>query len=121
MLCSKTFCKLVHSGLPITETSLSTLDNGTFFDTTRTSDSEYYVVLMEGSDNQFFRFRSDYFKIYQDRTGQELNGFKRFMSTGVRAEYLESVFPAETFPALQTIQTGRPIEQIDIPCMNLHN
>jgi len=51
-------------------------------------------------------FRWDYFKIYKERTGKELEGFKRFMSEGVRTEYLESVFPAESFPALQTIQTG---------------
>jgi len=51
-------------------------------------------------------FRWDYFQLYQDRTGQELEGFKRFKSGGVRTEYLESVFPAESFPAWQTIQTG---------------
>lgn len=28
------------------------------------------------------------------------------MDAGVRSEYLESVFPAESFPAWQTIQTG---------------
>jgi len=51
-------------------------------------------------------FRWDYFEIYKQRTGKDLEGFRRFMSEGVRTEYLESVFPAESFPAWQTIQTG---------------
>ena len=54
----------------------------------------------------YSRFRWDYFRIYKRRTGKELEGFRRFMSEGVRTEYLESVFPAESFPAWQTIQTG---------------
>eukprot|EP00091_Calanus_sinicus_P023846 TRINITY_DN8277_c0_g1_i1.p1 TRINITY_DN8277_c0_g1~~TRINITY_DN8277_c0_g1_i1.p1 ORF type:complete len:298 (+),score=72.38 TRINITY_DN8277_c0_g1_i1:94-987(+) len=51
-------------------------------------------------------FRWDYFQIYQERTGNQLEGFKKFMTAGVRTEYLESVFPAESFPAWQTLQTG---------------
>ena len=35
-----------------------------------------------------------------------MEGFNNFMAQGVRTEYLESVFPAESFPAWQTIQTG---------------
>merc|ERR1712106_107618 len=57
------------------------------------------VIVLDG-------FRWDYFKIYKDKTGKDLEGFKRFMSAGVRTEYLESVFLAESFPAWQTIQTG---------------
>lgn len=57
------------------------------------------VIVLDG-------FRWDYFQIYKDRTGKDLEGFKRFMSAGVRTKYLESVFPAESFPAWQTIQTG---------------
>jgi len=57
------------------------------------------VIVLDG-------FRWDYFNIYKDRTGKDLEGFKRFMSAGVRTKYLESVFPAESFPAWQTIQTG---------------
>ena len=33
------------------------------------------------------------------------------MSQGVRTEYLKSVFPAESFPAWQTIQTGRCLKK----------
>ena len=54
----------------------------------------------------FFSFRSDYLKLYRQRTRSDLEGFNNFMSQGVRTEYLESVFPAESFPAWQTIQTG---------------
>ena len=61
------------------------------------------------TENLFSRFRWDYFDIYKDRTGKDLEGFKRFMSAGVRTKYLESVFPAESFPALQTIQTGKNV------------
>ena len=53
-----------------------------------------------------FRFRWDYFDKYHEKTGGELVGFQKFMEAGVRSEYLESVFPAESFPAWQTIQTG---------------
>ena len=53
-----------------------------------------------------FRFRWDYFDKYHEKTGGELTGFQKFMDSGVRAQYLESVFPAESFPAWQTIQTG---------------
>ena len=52
------------------------------------------------------RFRWDYFEKYHEKTGRELTGFQKFMDAGVRSEYLESVFPAESFPAWQTIQTG---------------
>ena len=44
--------------------------------------------------------------MYRQRTGSDLEGFTNFMAQGVRTEYLESVFPAESFPAWQTIQTG---------------
>ena len=53
-----------------------------------------------------FRFRWDYFDKYHEKTGGELVGFQKFMEAGVHSEYLESVFPAESFPAWQTIQTG---------------
>ena len=56
--------------------------------------------------NHCFRFRWDYFDKYHEKTGRELTGFQKFMNSGVRAHYLESVFPAESFPAWQTIQTG---------------
>ena len=56
--------------------------------------------------NNIFRFRWDYFQIYRDNTGHDLEGFKQFIAGGVRSKYLESVFPAESFPAWQTIQTG---------------
>ena len=54
----------------------------------------------------FFSFRADYLKMYRQRTRSDLEGFTNFMAQGVRTEYLESVFPAESFPAWQTIQTG---------------
>ena len=44
--------------------------------------------------------------MYRQRTRSDLEGFNNFMAQGVRTEYLESVFPAESFPAWQTIQTG---------------
>ena len=44
--------------------------------------------------------------MYRQRTRSDLEGFTNFMSQGVRTKYLESVFPAESFPAWQTIQTG---------------
>ena len=56
--------------------------------------------------NNIFRFRWDYFQIYRDNTGHDLEGFKQFIAGGVRSKYLESVFPAESFPAWQTLQTG---------------
>ena len=56
--------------------------------------------------NHCFRFRWDYFDKYHEKTGGELTGLQKFMDSGVRAQYLESVFPAESFPAWQTIQTG---------------
>ena len=54
-----------------------------------------------------FSFRADYLKMYRQRTRSDLEGFNNFMAQGVRTEYLESVFPAESFPAWQTIQTGK--------------
>jgi len=57
------------------------------------------VIVIDG-------FRWDYFDKYHEKTGGELTGFQKFMDSGVRAQYLESVFPAESFPAWQTIQTG---------------
>ena len=54
-----------------------------------------------------FRFKSNYLDMYRDRTGRYLDGFHQFMSEGVRTRYLKSVFPAESFPAWQTIQTGK--------------
>ena len=60
----------------------------------------------------FFSFRADYLKMYRQRTRSDLEGFTNFMAQGVRTEYLESVFPAESFPAWQTIQTG---ENCQIP------
>jgi len=57
------------------------------------------VIVIDG-------FRWDYFDKYHEKTGGELVGFQKFMEAGVRSEYLESVFPAESFPAWQTIQTG---------------
>jgi len=57
------------------------------------------VIVIDG-------FRWDYFDKYHEKTGGELTGFQKFMDSGVRAHYLESVFPAESFPAWQTIQTG---------------
>ena len=69
-----------------------------------------------------FRFRWDYFKIYRDMTGHDLEGFKQFIAGGVRAEYLESVFPAESFPAWQTIQTGEPSHlSLSGSCLNKTN
>lgn len=44
--------------------------------------------------------------LYRERTGKDLEGFKQFADNGVRTEWLKSVFPAESFPAWQTIQTG---------------
>ena len=52
------------------------------------------------------RFRWDYFDKYHEKSGGKLVGFQKFMDAGVRSEYLKSVFPAESFPAWQTIQTG---------------
>ena len=36
----------------------------------------------------------------------EYPGFSRFMSQGVHTEYITSVFPSESFPSWQTINTG---------------
>ena len=52
------------------------------------------------------RFRWDYFDKYHEKSGGKLVGFQKFMDAGVRSEYLKSVFPAESLPAWQTIQTG---------------
>ena len=40
-------------------------------------------------------------------TEQELPNFKHFESTGVRAEYVESVFPSLSWPSWTTIVTGQ--------------
>merc|ERR1719184_758011 len=51
------------------------------------------VIVLDG-------FRWDYFSMYREKTGgKNLNYFQAFMKNGVRAQYLESVFPAESFPA----------------------
>ncbi len=39
-------------------------------------------------------------------SGKRFLGFEKFLNGGVKTEYLESVFPAESFPAWQTISTG---------------
>ncbi|XP_023340595.1 ectonucleotide pyrophosphatase/phosphodiesterase family member 6 isoform X2 [Eurytemora carolleeae] len=65
------------------------------------------IIVLDG-------FRWDYMEQYERRTGLTLDGFRAFQSGGVRSEYLESVFPAESFPAWQTLQTGLYPENHDI-------
>ena len=40
------------------------------------------------------------------RSGRDFPHFRRFQTEGVRAEYMKSVFPTESFPTWQTINTG---------------
>ena len=74
-----------------------------------------YFQLKKFSNYFYFSFRWDYLDLYRDRTGRELEGFAQFAAGGVRAEWLKSVFPAESFPAWQTIQTGNNHERIEMP------
>ena len=50
-------------------------------------------------------FRWDYLRRFGVRGGP-FPGFDKFRQGGVETEYLESVFPSESFPAWQTINTG---------------
>lgn len=52
--------------------------------------------------------RWDYLERFSKRSGVNgaFPGFDAFLRGGVRTEYLESVFPSESFPAWQTINTG---------------
>ncbi len=59
----------------------------------------------------FFRFRWDYLDKFELRSGNAFSAFRRFQAEGVSAEYLKSVFPAESFPTWQTINTGRYPDQ----------
>ena len=62
------------------------------------------------------RFRWDYLQSENRQTvnekgknvlrNPEYPGFSRFMSQGVHTEYITSVFPSESFPSWQTINTG---------------
>lgn len=51
-------------------------------------------------------FRWDYLRRFAGRGGGSFPGFDKFRQGGVETEYLESVFPSESFPAWQTINTG---------------
>jgi len=50
-------------------------------------------------------FRWDYLERFAPRGGR-FPGFDNFRRGGVETEYLQSVFPSESFPAWQTINTG---------------
>ena len=52
-----------------------------------------------------FRFRWDLLNRFR-RRGGPFRGFDKFLDGGVQTEYLTSVFPSESFPAWQTINTG---------------
>ena len=62
------------------------------------------------------RFRWDYLpkENQQSVNGEEKNvlkipeypGFAKFMEKGIHTEYISSVFPSESFPSWQTINTG---------------
>jgi len=52
-------------------------------------------------------FRWDHIKRFTNiRKGKRFPGFEQFLAGGVQTEYLTSVFPSESFPAWQTINTG---------------
>ena len=54
-----------------------------------------------------YRFRWDHIKRFTNiRKGKRFPGFEQFLAGGVQTEYLTSVFPSESFPAWQTINTG---------------
>uniref|UniRef100_A0A0K2TR93 Ectonucleotide pyrophosphatase/phosphodiesterase family member 6like [Oryzias latipes] n=1 Tax=Lepeophtheirus salmonis TaxID=72036 RepID=A0A0K2TR93_LEPSM len=57
------------------------------------------VVVVDG-------FRWDYLRKFSLRSGKGFPGFEEFKRGGVHTKYLKSVFPAESFPAWQTINTG---------------
>ena len=57
------------------------------------------------SDLILDRFRWDYLREFRGRGGR-FPGFDNFRRGGVETEYLQSVFPSESFPAWQTINTG---------------
>lgn len=50
--------------------------------------------------------RWDHLRRFTLRSGKDFPGFKEFFSRGVRTKYLKSVFPSESFPAWQSINTG---------------
>ena len=58
--------------------------------------------------------RWDHLTRFTARSKKEFPGFKDFVSGGTQAEYLQSVFPAESFPAWQTITTGVYPDRHDI-------
>lgn len=51
-------------------------------------------------------FRWDHLQRFQLRSGKDFPGFQQFQNEGIRTEYIKSVFPAESFPTWQTINTG---------------
>ncbi|XP_021967716.1 glycerophosphocholine cholinephosphodiesterase ENPP6 [Folsomia candida] len=53
------------------------------------------VIMMDG-------FRWDYY----DQSKGELRGFPLFLKEGVQAEWVEPIFPSESYPAWTTISTG---------------
>ncbi len=53
-----------------------------------------------------FRFRWDYLSEFSRRSNKNFPGFQRFRMGGVTANYLKSVFPTDSFPTSQTIDTG---------------
>ena len=53
--------------------------------------------------DNFFRFRYDYVNELNPR---EYPGFHRFLRDGVRAKWMNSVFPADSLPAWTTLLTG---------------
>ena len=63
------------------------------------------ILTQYKSDFIIIRFRWDYLEHFQPRGGR-FPGFDNFRRGGVETEYLQSVFPSESFPAWQTINTG---------------
>lgn len=54
----------------------------------------------------YFRMRWDHIRRFTLRSNKDFPGFKEFFMGGVRTKYLKSVFPSESFPAWQSINTG---------------
>ena len=63
----------------------------------RNSNENLVIIMLDG-------FRWDYAE--RQPPGQTPN-FDRFKTDGVRAEYVEPIFPANSFPSWTTIVTGK--------------
>jgi len=62
----------------------------------------HIVISISNSLQPSVSFRWDYY----DQHKRDLDGFEEFLSDGVRAKWVEPVFPTSSYPNWHTISTG---------------